>query len=78
MSAMRTLSRLRDSCLKWKLTVFGRSVLLIFLELVANAVCWIAAGIAFGPRNETRSTLNLALLAWVSTNGLIFVSLNFA
>ncbi|KAL5522680.1 hypothetical protein ACEPAG_8698 [Sanghuangporus baumii] len=59
-----SLTRFCDSCLKWKLTLFGRSLFLIFLELVANTVCWIAAGIAFGRRNETRSTLNLALLAW--------------
>ncbi|KAL5481000.1 hypothetical protein ACEPAI_9941 [Sanghuangporus weigelae] len=64
MPSMRSLTRFRDSCLKWKLTLLGRSLLLIFLELVANAVCWIAAGISFGRRNETRSTLNLALLAW--------------
>ncbi|KAL5523100.1 hypothetical protein ACEPAF_1367 [Sanghuangporus sanghuang] len=64
MPSTRSLTLLRDPCLKWKLTLFGRSLLLIFLELVVNAVCWIAAGIAFGRRNETRSTLNLALLAW--------------
>ncbi|KAL5499040.1 hypothetical protein ACEPAH_1558 [Sanghuangporus vaninii] len=64
MPSTRSLTLLRDPCLKWKLTLLGRSLLLIFLELVVNAVCWIAAGIAFGRHNETRSTLNLALLAW--------------
>ncbi|EJC97755.1 NicO-domain-containing protein [Fomitiporia mediterranea MF3/22] len=51
-------------CFKWKLTLFGRSLFLIILEILANAACWIAAGIAFGRREETRGTLSLALLAW--------------
>ncbi|THH03297.1 hypothetical protein EW145_g6371 [Phellinidium pouzarii] len=48
----------------WKLTLFGRSLLLITLELFANAVCWIVAGLLFGRREETRGTMSLALLAW--------------
>ncbi|CAA7262937.1 unnamed protein product [Cyclocybe aegerita] len=47
-----------------RLTLFGRSLLLITSEIVANAVCWIAAGISFGKSSETRSILSLALLAW--------------
>jgi len=49
---------------RWKLTLFGRSLLLITLELLANAVVWVATGLVFGLRTETRSTLSLALLAW--------------
>ncbi|KAH8104947.1 NicO-domain-containing protein [Phellopilus nigrolimitatus] len=49
---------------RWKLTLFGRSLLLITLELLANAACWIVAGLLFGRREETRGTLSLALLAW--------------
>jgi hypothetical protein len=48
-----------------KLTIFGRSVLLITCELVANAVMWIVSGLLFGRDPEMRSILNLALLAWV-------------
>lgn len=48
----------------WELTVFGRSLLLIFGELMANAVCWILAGILFGRKQETREILSLCLLAW--------------
>ncbi|KIM40857.1 hypothetical protein M413DRAFT_19048 [Hebeloma cylindrosporum] len=47
-----------------KLTLFGRSVLLLFSELAANAICWTVAGILFGRNSETRPTLSLALLAW--------------
>jgi len=49
---------------RWKLTLFGRSLFLITLELLANAVVWIVAGLVFGRRAETRSTLSLAMLAW--------------
>lgn len=48
-----------------KLTIFGRSLLLITLELFANALLWVAAGILFGRDDNTRPVLNLALLAWV-------------
>ncbi|KAI5123092.1 hypothetical protein M0805_001448 [Coniferiporia weirii] len=47
-----------------KLTIFGRSLLLITLELLANVVCWIVAGLLFGRHEQTRGTLSLALLAW--------------
>lgn len=48
-----------------RLTLFGRSLLLITSELAVNAVCWILAGILFGRKQSTRSILSLALLAWV-------------
>ncbi|KLO05649.1 NicO-domain-containing protein [Schizopora paradoxa] len=60
--ALRTLSNILHG--RWKLTLFGRSLLLITLELLANAVVWIAAGLVFGRKSETRSALSLALLAW--------------
>ncbi|PPR04077.1 hypothetical protein CVT24_010650 [Panaeolus cyanescens] len=47
-----------------KLTLFGRSLLLISCELLANAICWIVAGILFGRTHQTRQILSLALLAW--------------
>lgn len=48
-----------------RLTLFGRSLLLVIAEILANAVCWIVAGVLFGTNPETRSILSLALLAWV-------------
>ncbi len=50
-----------------KLTLFGRSLLLLSCELMMNVVCWIVAGILFGRSENTRPVLSLALLAWVST-----------
>ncbi|CAK5269908.1 unnamed protein product [Mycena citricolor] len=47
-----------------KLTLFGRSVLLMGSLSLANAMCWIAAGILFGRKSETQPILSLALLAW--------------
>jgi len=47
-----------------KLTLFGRSVLLVTCELLANAICWIVAGILFGKNADTRPVLSLVLLAW--------------
>ncbi|KAI9465582.1 NicO-domain-containing protein [Lactarius psammicola] len=47
-----------------RLTLFGRSVVLVGCELLANAVCWIVAGILFGGRRETQPILSLSLLAW--------------
>ncbi|CAL1712900.1 unnamed protein product [Somion occarium] len=47
-----------------RLTLFGRSLLLLVSELVANAICWIVAGILFGRHRETQPILSLALLAW--------------
>ena len=51
---------------RWRLTLFGRSLLLLTAELLANAVCWIVCAILFGRRPATRPILSLALLAWVS------------
>jgi hypothetical protein len=48
-----------------RLTLFGRSAMLVGCELLANAACWIVAGILFGGREYTQSILGLALLAWV-------------
>jgi hypothetical protein len=48
-----------------RLTLFGRSAMLVGCELLANATCWIVAGILFGGRGNTQPILGLALLAWV-------------
>ena len=48
-----------------RLTLFGRSAVLIGSELLANAACWLVAGILFGGRENTQPILGLALLAWV-------------
>ena len=48
-----------------KLTIFGRSLLLILLELFTNALFWVMAGVLFGKDSNTRPVLNLALLSWV-------------
>jgi nickel/cobalt transporter (NiCoT) family protein len=50
-----------------RLTLFGRSALLIGCELLANAICWAVAGILFGKRRDSQSILGLSLLAWVGT-----------
>lgn len=50
---------------KPRLTLLGRSILLIVSELLANAICWIVAGIVFGKHYNAQSLLSLALLAWV-------------
>ncbi|KAI0822016.1 NicO-domain-containing protein [Trametes gibbosa] len=47
-----------------RLTLFGRSLLLLAAELLANAVCWVVAAVLFGRHAETRPLLSLALLAW--------------
>ncbi|KAJ1303312.1 hypothetical protein OPQ81_011509 [Rhizoctonia solani] len=47
-----------------RLTIFGRSLLLMAGELLVNASFWVIAGLLFGRRNETHSVLNLCLLAW--------------
>lgn len=45
-------------CLPCSLTVFGRSLLLISLEVAANAICWAIAA-------RSHAILGLAILAWV-------------
>ncbi|KAJ7448506.1 NicO-domain-containing protein [Mycena latifolia] len=47
-----------------RLTLFGRSVLLMGSLVLVNAVCWIIAGILFGRHSDTQPLLGLALLAW--------------
>ncbi|KAF9468489.1 high-affinity nickel-transport protein-domain-containing protein, partial [Collybia nuda] len=47
-----------------RLTLFGRSLLLVVSELLLNAICWIVAGILFGRNRNTQPVLSLALLAW--------------
>ncbi|KAI5835816.1 NicO-domain-containing protein [Schizophyllum commune Tattone D] len=47
-----------------RLTLLGRSLLLVVAELLINAVFWAVAGILFGKNNDTKSILGLALLAW--------------
>jgi high-affinity nickel-transport protein len=46
------------------LTLFGQAILLISGEILANAVCWIAAALTLG---QADGLLGLALLAWVSS-----------
>ncbi|TEB29128.1 NicO-domain-containing protein [Coprinellus micaceus] len=48
-----------------RLTLLGRSTLLLTAELLANVLCWVVAAILFAPKPETRSLLSLALLAWI-------------
>jgi hypothetical protein len=56
-----------DSRLGWSrdrtLTLFGRAILLVSGEVLANAVCWVAAALTLG---QADGLLGLALLAWVS------------
>ncbi|KAL0575200.1 hypothetical protein V5O48_006761 [Marasmius crinis-equi] len=47
-----------------RLTLFGRSLLLIAAEVLANVGCWAAAAALFATKEETRPILGLALLAW--------------
>ena len=46
-----------------RLTLLGRSGLLISSVVLANVACWAIAGFTF---SATDSLTNLALLAWVS------------
>lgn len=58
---------------RYKLTLLGRAVFLIVLELLANVTFWVVAGVLFigkrgdGDQDESAggSLLNLAVLAWV-------------
>lgn len=49
-----------------RLTVFGRSLLLLGSEVLVNVLAWILAGLLFGQKEETRDILPLCMLAWVS------------
>ncbi|KAJ6508663.1 NicO-domain-containing protein [Mycena sanguinolenta] len=48
----------------YRLTLFGRSLLLLSSLGLANALCWIISGILFGRNRDTQPILSLALLAW--------------
>jgi nickel/cobalt transporter (NiCoT) family protein len=50
-----------------RLTLLGRSAVLIGCEIIANTICWVIAGILFGGHKDTQSILSLSLLAWVGT-----------
>lgn len=67
--------RLRAPAPSLTLTLFGRSLLLLTAELLANAVCWIVCAVLFARRPATRPILSLALLAWVSPVFRLSVSL---
>lgn len=51
-----------------RLTIFGRSVLLISGEVVLNVAMWIIAVILFRPHasGDAGDLLSLAMLSWVS------------
>lgn len=44
-----------------RLTLFGRSILLISGVFIANVVCWVIAGFTF----RDTGLISLCLLAWV-------------
>jgi hypothetical protein len=46
-----------------RLTLFGRSTVLIFGVILANVLCWVIAGLTF---SQTDGLVNLAFLAWAS------------
>ncbi|KAF8349478.1 NicO-domain-containing protein [Amanita rubescens] len=47
-----------------RLTLFGRAILLLIAELIANALCWVIAAILFARSSTTRLIMDYALLAW--------------
>lgn len=44
-----------------RLTLLGRSAVLILVVVLANGICWVLAGVSF-------DLINLAFLAWVGLN----------
>jgi len=58
---------------EYQLTLLGRSLLLIGLEILANIVCWIVAIILFRPytSGDAGGLLSLAMLSWVCENDTI-------
>jgi high-affinity nickel-transport protein len=56
----------------YQLTLLGRSLLLIGLEIFANVVCWVVAVILFRPHTsgDAGGLLSLAMLSWVCKNNL--------
>lgn len=49
---------------RFRLTLFGRALLVVAGEVLANAICWIVCAILFTRNAASRSILSLALLAW--------------
>ena len=49
---------------RYRLSLFGRSVLLLLGELAANLVVWIVAVCLFAPHKEKRGVLSLCVVAW--------------
>jgi hypothetical protein len=48
-----------------RLTIFGRAVILLSSELLANIAFWIVAGLLFARITATRGVMSLCMLAWV-------------
>lgn len=61
-----------------RLTLFGRSLCLLVSEVLANAVCWIVAGLLFGKHTHRESVLSLALLAWVRLHTVQMIEFLFS
>jgi len=57
---------------EYQLTLLGRSLGLIGLEIFANIVCWIVAIILFRPHTsgDSGGLLSLAMLSWVCKNDI--------
>ncbi|KIJ64544.1 hypothetical protein HYDPIDRAFT_40285 [Hydnomerulius pinastri MD-312] len=53
----RTLPKFNNKLIFPSLTLFGRSLLLVVVEVLANAVCWAIAA-------QSHALLSLAILAW--------------
>ncbi|THV00852.1 NicO-domain-containing protein [Dendrothele bispora CBS 962.96] len=77
MAGLASLERVRRLLPIPRLTLFGRSLLLISAEVILNAICWAVAGVLFSrfsnassnnttkdEEGSARSVLGLAMLAW--------------
>lgn len=64
LSEVRRRRRSRRRCSLPRLTLFGRSVLLVLAELAANLLLWIVAIALFAPDPSRRGVLSLVLVAW--------------
>ncbi|ORY77254.1 high-affinity nickel-transport protein-domain-containing protein [Leucosporidium creatinivorum] len=60
-SRLQLIARWRPT---WRLTLFGRSLVLLLGELLANLIIWAAALSLFAPDPRTRGVLSLCLIAW--------------
>lgn len=49
---------------RYRVSLFGRSVLLLLGELAANLVLWITAIALFAPDPDKRGVLSICLVAW--------------